>query len=270
MPEERNIRDILGTEEIVPESLDDEDEIDPEFYKNGGNIFSEDELGAFGDLTGKRVLHLTFGCSEEGPSLVNMGATVTEAGDDGTTAALAEAAGLAIEFVGEEPAALSAEFCDTRTFDVVYCSYGSMDWIADFESWAEGVAACLVPGGRLVIYDEHPFSYVFAADEQGRLVAANSYFGGLGDDTGGEFDEDEESEGEPDIPEDNTEADDTGWTLGDLIGGLGRKGLAVIDLQEFETSDRYETPLDRLADEVDEDELERVPSALLLIAVKIF
>ncbi|MFN0147238.1 MAG: hypothetical protein ACKVT1_12070 [Dehalococcoidia bacterium] len=275
MPSEPNPEDAELDPAADGESLNEEEEVDPAYYANGGIIFSDDERGAFGDLTGKRVLHLTFGCSEEGPSLVNMGAHVTEAGDDGTTKALAEAAGLTIEFVDEAPAALSAEFCDTRAFDIVYSSYGAMDWIADFDSWAEGVAAIIVPGGRLIVYDEHPFSYVFEADDAGKLVAASSYFGGFGDDTGGEFDEptpqgvaaDEAAMARID-DEENVEADETGWTLGDLVGALGTHGLAVIDLQEFETSERYETPLDRLAEEVDEDELAKVPSALLLVAVK--
>ncbi len=289
----------LVVNEFDDDSFDDGDEVDPAFYANGGIIFSEDELGALGDLKGKRVLHLTFGCTEEGLSLVNMGAIVTEAGDDGGSAALAEAAGLTIEFVEETPARLSAEFCDTRTFDLVYSSWGAMDWIASFESWAEGVAALLPPGGKLVIYDEHPFSYVFEAGENGELVAATSYFGGLGDDSGGESDEegDEEDEtpGVADVPEeldvpteDNVETDEVGWTLGDLIGALGSNGLGVVDLQEFETSERYETALDRLAVEadetfiedgdedeeglgpaVDEAELAKVPAALLLVAVKL-
>ena len=262
-------------QEEPQESLDEEEEVDPAFYANGGVIFSDDERGALGDVTGKRVLHLTFGCSEEGPSLVNMGATVTEAGDDGTTRALAEAAGLSIEFVDEAPAALSAAFCDTRRFDVVYSSYGAMDWIADFDSWAEGVSTLLEPGGKLVVYDEHPFAYVFDADDGGRLIAATSYFGGLGDDVGGEFDlpeeepEDQSAAAAEEEATGNTDADEAGWTLGDLIGALGQNGLAVIDLQEFETSDRYETPLDRLADEVDQAELAKVPSALLLVAIKL-
>jgi hypothetical protein len=178
------------TQDDELEDLEDDDDVDPAFYANGGVIFSEDEVGALGDLKGKRVLHLTFGCTEEGPSLVNLGATVTEAGDDGSTAALAEAAGLTIEFVDESPARLSAEFCDSRTFDLVYSSWGAMDWIASFDSWAEGIGALLPPGGKLVIYDEHPFSYVFEAGPGGTLVAATSYFGGLGDDSGGEEDAD--------------------------------------------------------------------------------
>ena len=278
---------------IVDDETDEpveEDEVDPAFYANGGNIFSDDELGALGDVTGKRVLHLTFGCSEESPSLVNMGAIVTEIGDDGTTAALAEAANLKIEFVEDEPAALSMAF-RKRRFDVVYSSFGSIDWIADLDQWAEGVSDVLEIGGKLVIYDEHPFSFVFGANETGELVAQTNYFGGFGDDAGGEFDDEDEAasdddddepdevEEEPahglrvlgDDDEDEQEEDnnESGWTLGDLVGALGTHGLAILDLQEFETSDRYETPIDRLAGEVDEGDLLKVPSALLILAVKV-
>lgn len=278
--------------DVIPEeedSLEEEaDEVDPAFYANGGVIFSDDERGALGDLTGKRVLHLTFGCSEEGPSLVNMGAVVTEVGDDGTTAELAAAAGLKIEFVEDEPAGLSMDF-RKRRFDVVYSSFGSIDWVADLEQWAGGISDVLELGGRLVIYDEHPFSYVLGANDSGELVVTTNYFGGLGDDAGGEFDDDAESD-DADLEADeeidpphgglhltdddedglkDLEEADSGWTLGDLVGSLGQHGLAILDLQEFETSDRYETPIDRLAGEVDEGDLLKVPSALLIVAVRV-
>jgi SAM-dependent methyltransferase len=255
---------------IPIDSLDASGEVDPDFYREGGVIFTEDELGALGDVQGREVLHLTAGCSEEGPSLVNMGAKVTEVGDDGTTRTLAEAAGLSIDFVDDEPAALSAEFCDTRRFDLVYTSFGFLDWVADFMSWAEGVAAVLRPGGRLVIYDQHPFSYIFA-ERSGRLAVARSYFGEFGDDAGGETEETREEvdlEAEDLFPE-NQAVSDSGWTLGDLIGALGANGIAVLDLQEFTDSERYETALDVLGDALAEDEKDRVPSALLLIGEKL-
>jgi SAM-dependent methyltransferase len=267
------------SQEIPLDSLDSIGEVDPEFYRNGGNIFSDDELGALGEVAGREVLHLTIGCSEEGPSLVNMGAKVTEVGDDGTTRALAEAAGIAIEFVDDHPAALSAEFCDTRRFDLVYCSFGFLDWVADFMAWAEGVSAVLRPGGRLVLYDEHPFSYLFAGSGDGQLVVERSYFGEYGDDTGGEFDataaeilEDVEPEDlDPENLVDTTdeEVSESGWTLGDLIGALGANNIAVLDLQEFEESERYETPLDVLGDVVAEDQKARVPGAFLLIGERL-
>ncbi|MFN0096965.1 MAG: class I SAM-dependent methyltransferase [Dehalococcoidia bacterium] len=279
---------------LLPDDDEDgQEEIDPAFYANGGIIFNEDELGALGELTGLRVLHLTWGCSEESPSLANMGAIVTEVGDDGTTAGLATAAGLSIEFVEDDPGGLSMAFRESRAFDVVYSGYGALDWVTDFDDWASGIADVLVPGGKLVIYDEHPFSYVFDSDERGRLTVTNSYFGDYGDDSGGEFDDEDEDDDldEDDAPEpvieregpftivDNTvdeddeeedpgDQGDQGWTLGDLFGALGTHGLVVKDLQEFRTSERYETPLDRLVGEVDGFDLDRVPSALLVVAVK--
>ena len=260
-------------QEIPLDSLDSEGLVDPAFYQNGGIIFTEDELGALGDVSGREVLHLTIGCSEEGPSLVNLGAKVTEVGDDGTTQALAEAAGLQIEFVDDHPAALSAEFCDTRRFDAVYCSFGFLDWVADFMAWAEGVAAVLRPGGRLVLYDEHPLSYVFGPGEGGHMAVTRSYFGEFGDDAGGEDGEElaeVEQEIDPeDLDDENQVVSDSGWTLGDLVGALGANNIAVVDLQEFMESERYETPLDALGDTVPEEERTRIPGAFLLIAERL-
>jgi SAM-dependent methyltransferase len=260
-------------QEIPLDSLDASGLVDPAFYRNGGIIFTEDELGALGDVSGRDVLHLTIGCSEESPSLVNMGAKVTEVGDDGTTKALVEEAGLSVEFVDDHPAALSAEFCDTRRFDTVYCSFGFLDWVADFMAWAEGVAAVLRPGGRLVLYDEHPLSYIFGPGDGGHMTVARSYFGEFGDDTGGEDGEqleEVEAEIDPDnLDPENQSISDSGWTLGDLVGALGANNIAVLDLQEFTESERYETPLDALGDGVLEDERMRVPGAFLLIGERL-
>lgn len=257
---------------------DGEDEIDPAFYANGGVVFSEDELGAFGELKGTRVLHLTYGCSEETLSLVNLGATVTEVGDDGSTAELADAAGLTVEFVEDDPGMLSDHFREHRAFDLVYSGFGALAWVDSIADWAAGIAAVLVPGGKLVLYEEHPFAYVAEIAESGGLQVANSYFGDYGDDTGGEDGPDPLA---PDAPEMDPEAIEEAlavldgeagpsWTVGDLVGTLGQAGLAVIDLQEFGDCDRYETALDRLAESgaADED-LAKLPAALLLVAVRL-
>lgn len=253
--------------------------------------FSEDELGALGDLRGKRVLHVTFGCVDESVMLAKLDARVTVVGDEGEGPVLAAREGVsgATEFVDDDAGALSFDFRTGRTFDLVYSGFGALGWVPSLADWASGIAAVLEAGGRLVVYDEHPFAFTAGPDDTGGLAITSSYFGSGPDDMGGESDL--ESEGEhPDergaqaaaagsladaLASDDAAADaeaeeESGdWTLGDLVGALGGAGLAVIDLQEFRTSERYETALDVLGDEVDEDVLDCVPSAMLLVAVKL-
>lgn len=240
-------------------------EVDPAFYRNGGVSLSESELAALGDLHGRSVLVLGVGNGEDVLSLINLGAAVTVVDRQPDLAAaydLAEAAGLEATWYDDAPGGPSDEI-RTGAYDVVYSGFGALDWVDDLDDWASGVADCLKTGGTLVAYDEHPFAYVFAEDA-GRLVVQNSYFGSeeSNDTAGADVAQSETAEaGQDGGPE-------FSWMLGDLVSAIGANGLATISLLEFPESDRFETAMDRL-DDVDFDERERIPAALLLVAVKL-
>jgi len=231
------------------------DEVDPAFYANGGISLSGAEQEVLGELRGRRVLMVGAGNGEDAASLANLGATLTVVDDEEsieTARALASEAGLEIEFFVDDPAALSTDLRNTD-FDVVYSGFGAIDWIDDLPSWAGGIADCLKKTGRLIVYDEHPISYVFSA-EDGGLRVAYSYFGN----------DDEES----DDPE-HEPANGPTWTLGDIVTALGANGLATISLLEMPESDRFESALDRLGADVGYDEMSRVPGVFLLVALKL-
>lgn len=217
-------------------------EIDPAFYEHGGVCFSEGELLALAELEGERALVSPGNGGEEALSLANLGATVSvfDSPDGSARArALAEQAHTPVTFLDGAP---GSPDIPGGPYDTVYSSFGLLSTLEFFDDWANGVAAALKPGGRLVIHEVHPASYVPGV-HKGILAVAHSY-----------FDEDEHHHG-------------ASWTLGDLVSALGLAGLATIHLEETPDSERYQTPLDRFRN-VRWDVRWRMPGAFVLVAFK--
>jgi SAM-dependent methyltransferase len=217
-------------------------EIDPEFYRHGGTCFSDPELLALAEVAGERALVSPGAGGEEALSLANLGATVTvfDSREGSVRAkALAEGSGLPIRFLEGEPGSPEVP---GGPYDTVYSTFGVLAALEYFDDWAQGVAGALKPGGRLVIHDVHPASYVPAV-HKGLFAVAHSYF--------------DEEEGSPGAP----------FTLGDVISALGLAGLATIHLEEMPDSERYQTPLDRFHN-VRWNIRWRLPGAFVLVAFK--
>ena len=110
-----------------------------------------------GSLTGLHVLHLQCHVGTDTLSLARRGATVTglDFSSDAVQTArrLSEELGIPATFVQGNAVALPD---DLGTFDLVYTSYGALCWLQDLTAWANGIAARLRPGGRLVVIDGHP------------------------------------------------------------------------------------------------------------------
>ena len=89
-------------------------EIDPEFYRHGGNCFSEAELLALADLEGEQALVFPANGGEEALSIANLGAVVTvfdTAENSKRARALADAAGASLAFVEGEPGHEERDLC---------------------------------------------------------------------------------------------------------------------------------------------------------------
>ena len=71
-------------------------------------------------------------------------------------------AGWFVANVLDAPAELDA------TADLVYTGRGSLLWLQDLDPWAAVVARLLVPGGRLVLFEGHPFEWLVDGDDAGR------------------------------------------------------------------------------------------------------
>lgn len=264
MPDRSRNDDLDAELEAGLEEFDDEGEIDPAFYAHGGVSLSEAEREALGDLNGKKVLVLGIGPGEDSLSLHNLGADVTVADDEEAiidARELIDETGIELHTV-ECPAWDIDQALRDRSFDVVYSPFASLGWIPSLADWASGISGALRPGGRLVIYDEHPISHVFGEGLDPRhLYVSTSYFGEVVE---WEFDEILE-EDEEDL---GPELAGPLWTLGQIVNALGECGMAIVSLHEFPESDRYETSIDALVD-VDYDEASRIPAVMLMVAIKL-
>lgn len=218
-------------------------EIDPDFYRHGGNCLSDEELFALAELAGERVLVSPGNGGEEALSLANLGATVSvfdSVQGFARAKALIGEAGVPITFLEGAPGSPDVP---GGPYDTIYSSFGLLSALEYFDDWAQGMAGALKPGGRLVVHDVHPAAYVPGV-HKGLFAVAHSY-----------FDDEEGSHGSP-------------FTIGDLISALGLAGLATIHLQETPDSERYQTPLDRFRN-VRMDVRWRLPGAFVLVAVKV-
>lgn len=257
-------------------------QVDPAFYAHGGVSLSDAERDALGDLQGKRVLVLQAGNGEDVLSLHNLGAQILLVDDQESlqqALRLANEAGIAIESAAADPQVLPRHL-RTRDWDIVYSGFGAVEWLDDLSGWASGIADCLHPYGRLVIYDEHPFARVFG-EFKGQLLVSRSYFGEMD-----QWDDGYNFEDDPDLSEDARGAirhdlalieerfkdappePEVRFTLGELVSALGNAGLAVVAMREFPEADRFETVLDTLL-EVSPAELSNLPAAMLLAAIKL-
>ena len=129
------------------------------------------EAAEIGDVTGKRLAHLQCHIGLDTLSLARLGADVT--GLDFSATALDGARKLAAEL------AIPAHFVegnvyDARrllpgSFDIVYSTWGAINWLPDIRKWAEVASSLLAPGGFLYMAEAHPVTLVFE-EVEGRLV----------------------------------------------------------------------------------------------------
>lgn len=117
------------------------------------------ELAEIGDVAGLKVAHLQCHFGIDTLSLARMGAQAT--GLDFSTSAIAAArelaqqAGIQAEFV-EANVYDAAKHLTPGDFDLVYVSWGAINWLQDIGAWAATISTLLKPGGRLFVAEGHP------------------------------------------------------------------------------------------------------------------
>lgn len=187
------------------------------FLREGGSTLFPEERALLGDLAGKTLAHLQCNSGSDSLSLARLGAAVTgvDISDEAISSAreLSSKSGISADFVRADVFDwLAAAARKERRFDVVYCAYGVVCWLPNLETWAEGIAAVLRPGGRFVIVDFHPTAMMF--DKYWNHVY--DYYSG----------------GEP-----LTEEDGVGDYVAEAGGGLTPAGF-VEGVQDFENPHR--------------------------------
>ena len=151
---------------------------DVEGFKKGRITLTDIERQEVGDVSGKTLLHLQchFGLDTMSWSRLGAKATGVDFSDTaiGLARALNEELGLGVRFISSNiydlPDALEEQF------DIVFTSYGVLNWLPDITRWAEVVRNHLKPAGVFYIVEFHPFAAVFEASETGDMVPTYRYF----------------------------------------------------------------------------------------------
>lgn len=158
------------------------------YLRGGGSTLYPEEIELLGDVGGKSLVHLQCNAGQDTLSLARLGAVVT--GVDISDTAIDFARQLSAES-GIPATFHRADLYDwlentPDRFDVAFSSYGALVWLSDIQTWAQGVASVLKPGGRFALVEFHPligtltddwvFSYDYFTD--GRAI---SFENGIGD-----------------------------------------------------------------------------------------
>jgi SAM-dependent methyltransferase len=214
---------------------------DVEGFKAGATSLWPLELEELGPFVreGSTLLHLQCHFGLDTLSWARLGAEVV--GLDLSD----EAVALARRLAGETGLSGRAEFiCSDlydasdhlgdREFDIVFVSWGAIEWLPDLERWAGVIARHLRPGGTFYMAEIHPFAY--ALDEVPGEHDVQVKYGLLPAPDRPEVDPVQGSYADRDA--DSTGLVAYGWqhSFAEIIGALTGAGLRLEHLHEFPTS----------------------------------
>lgn len=191
------------------------------------------ETAELGDITGLRVAHLQCHFGLDTLSLARRGAASVVGLDYSSEAIstardLARRASLEARFecanVYEAPRVLGV-----GAFDLVYVSWGALNWLPDLSSWAETVATLLTPGGRLYLADCHPIM------TQLDWIGDRLIFAYPADTAKAERFEDPISYAGDGTPLRNATTYEWIHSMGSIVSNLTAKGLRIDFLREHDT-----------------------------------
>lgn len=145
--------------------------LESEFYDlqafiQGKSSLHSIELNLLGDVRNKELLHLQCHFGQDSISIAKLGAQVT--GIDFSEKSILKARHLAeimkvdANFICNDVYTLP-EVLDKK-FDLVYTSYGVINWLPDLDKWAAVIKHFLKPGGKLVFVEFHPVVWMFDDD----------------------------------------------------------------------------------------------------------
>lgn len=190
---------------------------------------TEDELGVLGDVADRDVLEVGSGagqCSRwvraRGGRAVGLDLSHRQLQH---SRRLDEATGIDVPSV--RGTATHLPFADA-SFDVVFCSFGALQFVADIDVAVAATARVLRPGGRFAFSITHPTRWMFPDDpEEAGLTAAQSYW----DRT--PYVEVDDTSGEVSYVEHHR-------TLGDWVRLLAAHRFRLVDLVEPEWPEEHD------------------------------
>jgi len=198
-------------------------------FVKGNTSLNSIELNLLGDIRRKSILHLQCHFGQDTISLNRLGAEVT--GIDLSDKAIEKAK----QLVKKTNSNANFICCDVydlpnhleKQFDIVFTSYGTINWLPNLDKWAKIVSNFLKPNGQFIFVEFHPVVWMFD-DEFGKI--GYNYFNS-----------------KPIIESQNgTYADRNAkitlesvtWNHGlyEVINPLIKCGLSIMDFQEYDYS----------------------------------
>ena len=204
---------------------------DIEGFLRGEDTLCGIEADEIGDVVGRSIVHLQCHFGLDTLSLARRGASVT--GLDFSPVAIAEArrlagvTGLIADFV--EGNVYDAPSLIEGRFDMVYVTWGAINWLPDIKGWAEVITHILKPGGVLYLAEGHPFASVFEQDGE-RIVPA--YDWRTPRQAPLEFDEEQSYAGTENL--EDTKSYEWIHPVGDVLNALIGAGLRITAFNEHE------------------------------------
>lgn len=192
------------------------------------------DIGRFGDLAGKQVMHLQCHVGTDTIGFARRGAARVVGLDLSQTSlaharAIADKAGVNVEYVHAN--VYDARQAVSDDFDLVYTSIGVLCWLPDVVQWARVIASLLKPGGTFFIRDDHPMFMAIGEDVSDGLKVEQPYFQL---DTPTTWDDDSSYVDTPGAPRiAHTTNHQWNHSLGQIITALIDAGLVVDGVEEF-------------------------------------
>ena len=184
------------------------------------------------DLAEKRIIHLMCHLGLDTLSFARLGADVTGLDFSGESVAVARDAAikaqLDVDFVQSD--VYAAREAVEGEFDIVYMSFGVLNWLPDMAKLGSVVASLLNPGCLFHLTEHHPLAMTLELPSKGdNLLVSSDYFGS--DDPEINVSEASYIAGEGKIAHSTTYQ----WqhTLSEVVSGLINSGLRLTMLREF-------------------------------------
>lgn len=200
---------------------------DVESFKKGKTSLNNIELEELGDIKGKKLLHLQCHFGMDTLSLARLGAEVV--GIDISDTSIQKAAELSSE-LGIPARFIRSNVYDienvlNETFDIIYTSYGAINWLDDLDRWAKIISRYLKSNGIFYMVEFHPFRYTL--NEKSEIYY--SYFKSKPIETVVDKSNTEESEIS------NKDLKHVEWhhSLSEVLNSLISNGLKIEFLNEF-------------------------------------
>ncbi|KAF9899629.1 hypothetical protein BX616_002916 [Lobosporangium transversale] len=239
------------------------------FFKNKGSTLYKEEKDILGNLVGLKVCHLQCNAGQDTLSLVTTLGAQNPVGIDISDTAIAFATQLAKD-AGIEATFIRADIFDyfdvtnPDQFDMVFASYGVINWLKDLKKYAAGVNKILKPGGRYHLIEFHPTAYIFNPDlvheypysSQGNPIheegGVNDYVALSAPEDGDELMPNlKYATGIQDFQNKNPSIEFC-WGLADVIGPLVANGLHLTEFKEYPYSNSFKMYKDMVEEKVEE------------------